>query len=101
MEVIVFIYCPAIGKIMPSLVGKVCTSLCCVCLSVFAKKSSPVFSLQRLRKFGKQQVVFFLQKTLPSLPTLHLGCLSLVNSGFLPLVKISGSCYVYFLNSML
>jgi len=50
------------------------------------------------RKIGKQQVVFFLQKTLPSLPTLHLGCLSLANSGFLPLVKSSGSFYVYFLN---
>ena len=68
---------------------------------VFAKKSSPVFILPQLRKFGKKQVVFFLQKTLPSLPTLHFDCLSLVNSGFLPLVKISGSYYVYILNSML
>jgi hypothetical protein len=69
----------------------------CVALhlpSVFTKKSSPVFILPRLRKFGKKQVVFFLQKTLPSLPTLHFDCLSLVNSGFLPLVKISGIFYV-------
>jgi hypothetical protein len=101
MEIEVFIYCPARGKNMLSKVGKVCTSLCSVCLSVFAKKSSPVFVLPRLRKFGKKQRVFFLQKTLPSLPTLHFGCLSLVNSGFLPLVKISGSFYVYILNSKL
>jgi hypothetical protein len=41
----IFFYCPAIGKIMPSLVGKVCTTLRFVCLTVFAKKSSPVLSL--------------------------------------------------------
>jgi len=86
---------------MPSLVGKVCTTLCFVCLSVFAKNLPLFLACHSYRKFGKQQVVFFLQKNLPSLPTLHLGCLSLVNSGFLPLVKISGSFYVYILNSKL
>jgi hypothetical protein len=101
MEMVVFIYCPARGKNMLSKVGKVCTSLRSVCLLVFVKKSSPVFVLPRLRKFGKKQRVFFLQKTLPSLPTLHFDCLSLVNSGFLPLVKISDSFYVYILNSKL
>jgi hypothetical protein len=98
MEVEVFINCPARGKNMPSLVGKVCTTLRSVCLR-FLQKNLPLFlSCHSYRKFGKQQGVFFLQKTLPSLPTLHLGCLSPVNNGFLPLVKISGSFYVYILN---
>jgi len=44
----VFIYCPAIGKTMPSLVGKVCTALRFVCLVVFAKKSPPTFYLPLL-----------------------------------------------------
>jgi len=101
MEVEVLTNCPARGKNMLSKVGKVCVAFHFTCLSVFAKKSSPVFVLPRLRKFGKKQRVFFLQKTLPSLPTLHFDCLSLVNSGFLPLVKISGSFYVYILNSKL
>jgi hypothetical protein len=94
MEMDVFIYCPARGKNMLSKVGKVCVTLHFTCLR-FLQKNLPLFlSCHSYRKFGKKQVVFFLQKTLPSLPTLHFDCLSLVNSGFLPLVKISGSFYV-------
>ena len=59
-----FFYCPAIGKSMPFVVGKVCVTLHFTCLAVFAKKSSPVLCLPKLRKVGKQQGVFFLQKNL-------------------------------------
>jgi len=41
-------------------------------------------ALRFLQKISTLRVVFIFQKTLPSLPTLHVGCLSQAHCRFLP-----------------